>query len=150
MNCKLCGTGLPDKPAGRGRPQIFCNAICREAYYKQNVTLKIKATIEESLPTSVRKTDTPLNVVRYTRQPDGTFLKTGRLRERKVRLRRFINGEWIEGLCDLGRARVEHMLDAEIRDGAKYLPADIYEFSPVESTLTDEDRERLRGLNNDV
>ena len=34
LNCKFCGTKLPDRYKGRARE--YCNVDCRNKYYKKN------------------------------------------------------------------------------------------------------------------
>ena len=79
----------------------------------------------------------------YTRQKNGTFTKTGECKTRYVHLRVFRNGAWKEGMCPLQRTVLqERMETTEI----KFLPADIYELVGIESTMTDEDKEKLKAI----
>lgn len=81
--------------------------------------------------------------ITYTRQKDGKFIKTGECKTRYVHLRVFRNGAWKEGMCPLQRTVIqERMETTEI----EFLPADIYELVGIESTMTDEDKEKLKAI----
>lgn len=81
--------------------------------------------------------------ITYTRQKDGTFVKTGECKTRYVYLRIFRNGVWKEGICPLQRTVIQERMETE---ESKFLPADIYELVGIESTMSDEDKEKLKTI----
>jgi hypothetical protein len=80
-----------------------------------------------------------MNKLKYIRQKDGTFKKVGSVKTRYVSLRIFRNGIWKEPLVPLPRLRITLTLDS-----GEDMPADIYELIEVESTMTDEAKEKLK------
>lgn len=155
MNCKQCGTELPPKKEGRGRPRIFCNPACRLLYVGSvpATSVEIPAELRETKPKTAPKHDSlvikrdiqmsvPTPAMQYIRQTDGTFKVEGCVKTRYVNLRIFRNGEWGQDtITPLLRTKM-----IEILDTGEYMPADIYELVAVESTLTDDDRARLAKL----
>lgn len=80
--------------------------------------------------------------LRYVRQTDGSFKKEGEVTSRYVLLRTLKNGLWRqETITPLLRTTMVAILEK-----GDCLPAEAYELVPVESTLTDEDRERLKQI----
>jgi hypothetical protein len=79
----------------------------------------------------------------YTRQKNGTFIKTGECKTRYVHLRVFRNGVWKEGLCPLQRTVIIERMETTEKE---FLPADIYQLVGIESTMTEESKEKLKDI----
>lgn len=79
----------------------------------------------------------------YTKKKDGTFVKTGECKTRYVYLRVFRNGAWKEGMCPLQRTIIQDRMETTEKE---FLPADIYELVGIESTMTEEDKEKLKAI----
>lgn len=81
--------------------------------------------------------------MKYIRKKDGTFTKEGSVKTRYVNLRIYRRGVWKEPITPISRTVICDLLENE---EAKYLPGDIYELIPVESTMTEEDKRKLKEL----
>ena len=81
--------------------------------------------------------------MQYIRQKDGTFKKKGEVKTRYIYLRIYRNNVWKEPLCPLQRTVIQGRMETTPAD---FLPADIYELVEIESTMTDEDKEKLKAI----
>jgi hypothetical protein len=81
--------------------------------------------------------------MKYIRQKDGTFSKEGSVKQRYVNLRIYRKGMWKEPITPIQRTVICDLLDNE---DSKYLPGDIYELIGIESSMTEEDKEKLKQL----
>ena len=84
-----------------------------------------------------------MKVCRYTRQPDGTYKKEGEVSSRNVYLRSLLHGVWKEALAPVSRTSMTAILEGDV----KYLKAEVYELTEVESTMPEETKEKLAKLN---
>lgn len=83
-----------------------------------------------------------MNKMQYIRQKDGTFKKVGEVKTRYIYLRVLRNGIWKEPLCPLQRTVIQSRMD----DPESPLPAEIYELVEIESTMTDEEKKKLKEI----
>jgi hypothetical protein len=84
-----------------------------------------------------------VKICRYIRQSDGTYKKEGEVSSRNVYLRSLLHGVWKEALAPVSRTGMTAILEGDIQ----YLKADIYELTEVESTMSDDVKEKLAKLN---
>ena len=83
-----------------------------------------------------------MSTMQYIRQKDGTFLKVGEVKTRYIYLRVLRNGIWKEPLCPLQRTVIQSRMD----DPESPLPAEIYELVGIESTMTEESKDKLKEV----
>lgn len=83
-----------------------------------------------------------MSTLSYIRFPDGTFKQKGAASTRFVYLRILRNGVWKEPIMPMPRAAITTLMEGD----PAYLPGDIYELVEIESTMSDETREKLAKL----
>lgn len=82
----------------------------------------------------------------YTRQLDGTFTREGAVSSRYVFVSVLRDGVWSDPLVPIRRTRILELIESEIASGARHLPGEVYRLTECESTLSQDDRERLTAL----
>lgn len=87
-----------------------------------------------------------MTTLTYTRQLDGTFAREGTVNSRYVYVSVLRDGLWSDPLIPIRRTRIVELIEAELSTGAAHLPGEVYRLTEVESTLSQDDRERLAAL----
>ena len=82
----------------------------------------------------------------YTRQPNGSFTRSGAVRSRYVYIEVLRNGVWSERLAPVRHAYMQMLIEEELKVGAPHLRGEAYRLTDAPSRFSDADRERLKAL----